>query len=426
MLNKNKQRELAYVVKIDKIEPIIGSDNCEAAIVGGWHIMTRKGTFKPNDYAIYFEIDSKVPATKEFEFLASKHYKVKTQKYTFGGKGNFISQGLLMSFSDFCDEEGKAPTWLINITNLIVARVAKEKDILEEPIFLTKELGVTYSVEEDNKRKNSIDKYKKMAQRHSQLFKNNAFIKWLYKKQWGKKLLFIFLGRKRDAKAAYWPQWVIKTDEERAQNLPQLFPSDGTEWFVTEKIDGSSTTFTMKKGKRGKYEFFVCSRNVCFDKPEKEEKLFYEKNIYIEMAIKYNIEKVLYELLYKTKGLSEFLDFVTIQGETYGAGVQKRDYHMKNVDFMAFNLIFGDKDSGIKRKNPRDMHDTLSKYNIPCVPILDEHFKLPDTVDEMIAYADGDSKIDGDYREGVVLRTLDGINSFKAVSNTYLLNKKGE
>ena len=46
MINpKTKQRELAYVVKIDRIEPIIGSDNCESAVVGGWHVMTRKGTF---------------------------------------------------------------------------------------------------------------------------------------------------------------------------------------------------------------------------------------------------------------------------------------------------------------------------------------------------------------------------------------------
>ena len=50
---------------------------------------------------------------------------------------------------------------------------------------------------------------------------------------------------------------------------------------------------------------------------------------------------------------------------------------------------------------------------------------LVTTPDEMIAYADGASVIDGDYREGVVLRTADGVNSFKAVSNTYLL-KKGE
>lgn len=402
MINPNtKQRELAYVVNIDRIEPIIGSDNCEAAVVGGWRVMTRKGTFQAGDKAVYFEIDSKVPETETFAFLAPKHYKVKTQKYTFGGKGLMISQGLLMSFEDF--------GWDINA--------------YEVGDFLTETLGVKYSVIEDNKRKASIDKYKRMAQRHAKLFKTNKLVKWLYARTWGKKLLFLFLGNKRDKKAAFWPSWVVKTDEERIQNLPQLFPPDDTEWFVTEKIDGTSTTFTMKKGKRGKYEFYVCSRNVCFDKPEKEEKLFYETNVYTEMAIKYDMEKVLHSLLYETKGLSENLDFVTIQGETYGKSVQKRDYHMDNIDFMAFNLIYGDKEFGAKRLNPREMADTLSKYNIPCVPILDEHFKLLDTIDEMIEYADGNSIIDGDYREGIVLRTYDATDSFKAVSNTYLINK---
>lgn len=402
MLNpKTKQRELAYVVNIDRIEPIIGSDNCEAAVVGGWRVMTRKGTFQAGDKAVYFEIDSKVPETETFAFLAPKHYKVKTQKYTFGGKGLMISQGLLMSFEDF--------GWDINA--------------YEVGDFLTETLGVKYSVVEDNKRKASVNKYKRMAQRHAKLFKTNKLVQWLYARTWGKKLLFLFLGNKRDKKAAFWPSWVVKTDEERIQNLPQLFPPDDTEWFVTEKIDGTSTTFTMKKGKRGKYEFYVCSRNVCFDKPEKKEKLFYETNVYTEMAIKYDMEKVLHSLLYETKGLSENLDFVTIQGETYGKSVQKRDYHMDNIDFMAFNLIYGDKEFGAKRLNPREMADTLSKYNIPCVPILDEHFKLLDTIDEMIEYADGNSIIDGDYREGIVLRTYDATDSFKAVSNTYLINK---
>lgn len=421
MLNpKTKQRELCYVVKIDAIEPIIGSDNCEAAIVGGWKVMTRKGTFKPGDLAVYFEIDSKVPETEIYAFLEKKHYKVKTQKYTFGGKGCFISQGLLMAFEDFY-ENGGMPAWQAELLFRINTGGTESPYGEHEP--LTEILGVTYAVAEDNKRKANIDKYKRMAQRYYKLFKTNKIVKWLYTKTWGKKLLFLLLGNKRDKKAAFWPSWVVKTDEERIQNLPQLFPPDETEWFVTEKIDGTSTTFTMKKGKRGKYEFYVCSRNVCFDKPEKEEKLFYETNVYTEMAIKYNMEKVLHSLLYETKGLSENLNFVTIQGETYGKSVQKRDYHMDNIDFMAFNLIYGDKEFGAKRLNPREMADTLSKYNIPCVPILDEHFKLLDTIDEMIEYADGNSVIDGDYREGIVLRTYDATDSFKAVSNTYLINK---
>lgn len=33
MLNKNNERELAYVVKVNEIKPITGSDNCECAVI---------------------------------------------------------------------------------------------------------------------------------------------------------------------------------------------------------------------------------------------------------------------------------------------------------------------------------------------------------------------------------------------------------
>lgn len=399
MLNKKGERELAYVVNIDAIEPIVGSDNCEAAVVGGWRIMVRKNTFIPGSIAVYFEIDSKLPETEQYEFLASKHYKVKTQKYTFGGKGLMISQGLLMSFADL--------GW--------------EIDQHKVGDFVTKELGVVYSVADDNKRKVTVNKYARMKQRNSKLFNKYKWLNKIYNKTWGKKILFFFLGNRRDAKAAFWPDWVVKTDEERVQNLPQLFPPDDTEWFVTEKIDGTSTTFTMKKGKRNKYEFYVCSRNVVFDKPDKQ--CFYETNVYTQMAEKYKLEEVLHSILYKED--NKDLLFVTIQGETYGKGIQQRDYHMDTIDLKVFNVIFGYKDGRTERLNPRLMTNFLAQYNLPCVPILDEHFKLPQTIDEMVAYAEGDSVVDGDYREGVVLRTYDGVNSFKAVSNFYLCSKYG-
>ena len=211
--------------------------------------------------------------------------------------------------------------------------------------------------------------------------------------------------------------WVSKTDEERCQNLPHLFPGDGTEWMVTEKIDGSSTTFTMK-GRGRKQEFYVCSRNVCFDTPEKAEKCYYESNIYLEMAEKYNIKEVLQEFLND----HDDLDFVTIQGETYGKNVQNRDYSINGHDFMAFNLIFGYKNGEVERFNPMIMTKILSNYDIPCVPVVHECYVLPATCEELLDYAASDtSKLDGGMREGIVLRTKDGKQSFKAVSNEFLL-----
>ena len=409
MLNANGERELVYVVTIDDIKPIEGRDRVECAVVGGWTVMVRKDQFKPGDLGIYFEIDSKVPAKEPFMFLEGKHFKIKTQKYK-TPNGQFWSQGLLMAAEDF--------GWRIVENGTAMAK--ENGDFFELGDFLTKELGVVYADPEDNSRKSksSVDKYQKMAQRMGKKFAKQPY-RWLMKRTWGKKLLFLFYGKKKDSKA--WPEWVVKTDEERVQNMPWIL-EDKSEWFATEKIDGTSTTFTMKGWGR-KREFFICSRNVCFNTPEKMAAgAWYDTNVYQEMAINYDIENVLAKLMeyFDSIGTSA-VDFVTLQGETYGAGIQKRDYSFSNHDFMAFNVIVKYKGEAPRRLNPREMTDLLTNYGIPCVPIVDEHFVMPDTVDELLAIATGASKVDGGMREGLVFRSADGVKSFKAVSNEFLM-----
>ena len=407
MLNKDNQRELAYVVIVDNVTPIDGYDRVELAHVGGWTIVVGKGEFKPGDPAIYFEIDSKLPEVEPFtnmEFLTKKHYKIKTQKMC-----KSYSQGLLMSAEQFgwyivpkCEPLYSTP--------YIVDNESHDHHIENESRFLTAALGVTYAEPSDNQRKAAAaDKYKRMAQRNGKLFSHQPF-RWLMKRTWGKKLLFIFFGKKKDKRG--WPAWVQKTDEERIQNIPWIL-TDKNEWIATEKIDGTSTTFTMKRRKGfKKNDFYICSRNVVFDKPDK--KCFYETNVYTEMAEKYHIEEKL------TKLLEEYpeAEWITIQGETYGEGIQKRDYSMKEHNFMAFNLIM----SNTGRWNSVDMAKKLIDYGIPSIPIVDEHFILPDTVDELLDYATGKSVVDGGMREGIVFRYKDGSKSFKAVSNEFLLH----
>ena len=70
----------------------------------------------------------------------------------------------------------------------------------DETRFLTRKLGVVYATEEDNKRKaNSVDKYKKMAQRHPNIFKNK-FVRKIMKYETGRKFMFIFFGKKKKDK----------------------------------------------------------------------------------------------------------------------------------------------------------------------------------------------------------------------------------
>ena len=283
----------------------------------------------------------------------------------------------------------------------------------DESRFLTKILGVIYAEVEDNQRKApSMDKYKKMAQRHPHIFKK-PFVRWLMKRNWGKKLMFFFFGKKKDKKNG-WPTWVSKTDEERVENMPWILNDKTKKWIATEKVDGSSTTFTMKRGKHNKFEFYVCSRNVCFDSVDKP--CYYDTNIYWEMAEKYHIFDVLKDILIDHP---EF-EWVTIQGETYGEGVQKNTYDIKGHDFMAFNLI----DSVNGRWNSRDMKTFLElNWNkVPCVPILHDGYTMPDTVEELREYVNSmPSVINNKMKEGIVFRTQDGIQSFKCVSPEYLL-----
>ena len=405
MLNSKNERELAYVVRVDDIKPIEGRDRVECAVVGGWTIMVRKGQFHPGSLGIYFEIDSQVPEKEPFMFLAQKKFKIKTQKYK-TPNGQFWSQGLLMAPEDF--------NWYMNDIRTAIIEMDATNDegyhaVDNESRFLTKRLGVTYAVAEDNARKSgSMDKYKKMAQRRPKLFAKKP-IRWLMRRNWGKKLLFVLFGKKKDKKNG-WPAWVKKTDEERVQNMPWILQNKEP-WIATEKIDGTSTTFTMKRGKFGKFDFYVCSRNVVFDKPDKT--CFYDSNVYLEMAEKYDIENALKDILKSNPKL----EWVTIQGETYGPGIQKRDYSATEHKFAAFNFIT----STEGRWNSLEAKELLAFYDIPWVPIIDKEFILPDTVEELLDIATDMSVIDGGMREGLVFRSLDGAQSFKAVSNEFLM-----
>lgn len=401
MLNSKNERELAYVVKINSIEPIVGSDNCEAAIVGGWRVMVRKGQFEPGDLAVYFEIDSKLPENDErFAFMARKNYKVKTQRYTFGGKGLMISQGLLMSAED------------LGWNKEYMTEFGDER-------FVTKELDVTYAVAEDNVRKGSGDpnqKYKAMGARHVKLAKTRWW-RWLMKREWGRKLLFKFFGKKKDNPRG-WPNhfpYIHKTDEERCENMPWILQNKEP-WIVTEKLDGTSCTYILERLKgRNKYEFYVLSRNVR--QKDETQACYHDHNIYWDLAFKYDIENKLKQYL----DVNQEMTYVCIQGEGVGS-VQGNPLKLKEDDLYVFNFI----DSMQGRYPSTIGREIIEKMGMQWVPILDEHFILPDDMETFKQMATAPSAVNpAVMREGIVLRQIADGMSFKNVSREYLLKHNG-
>lgn len=382
-----KERALAHIEEIAWIKPIDGADNIELIGVLGWVLIAKIDEFKVGDKAVFVEIDSKCPADDErFAFLEKKHYKVKTMKL---GKFKCFSQGLALPLTLFPE--------------------LSDRKLGDD---VTKELRITYSSEEDRKRKsNKIDpnaKYKAMAARHKEFF-SKPIIRKIMRYNIGRKLLFLFFGKKKDNPKQF-PSWIVKTDENRIENCPFYLESN-EEWVQTEKIDGTSCTYAVDRMKRGKnkFEFVVCSRNVR--QADRDQECYHDSNIYWELADKYNIEKVLSDY-----AIANNYDRVVLQGEGTGS-VQGNPYKLKDNRLFVFNLVV----EGI-RKGTQEMAKFCEENNLEHVPIINEHYKTPDTMEEIKLQADGFSIINPKVkREGFVYRSLDGQQSFKNVSREYLL-----
>lgn len=382
-----KERALAHIEEIAWIKPIDGADNIELIGVLGWVLIAKIDEFKVGDKAVFVEIDSKCPADDErFAFLEKKHYKVKTMKL---GKFKCFSQGLALPLTLFPE--------------------LSDRKLGDD---VTKELRITYSSEEDRKRKsNKIDpnaKYKAMAARHKEFF-SKPIIRKIMRYDIGRKILFLFFGKKKDNPKQF-PSWIVKTDENRIENCPFYLESN-EEWVQTEKIDGTSCTYAVDRMKRGKnkFEFVVCSRNVR--QADRDQECYHDSNIYWELADKYNIEKVLSDY-----AIANNYDRVVLQGEGTGS-VQGNPYKLTENRLFVFNLVV----EGI-RKGTREMAKFCDDNNLEHVPIINEHYKTPDTMEEIKLQADGFSIINPKVkREGFVYRSLDGQQSFKNVSREYLL-----
>lgn len=381
------ERALAHIEEIRAIDPIEGADKIEVATVLGWKVVIAKAdNFHVGDKVVYIEIDSKVPERPEFEFLRDRKFRVRTIRL----RGQY-SQGLIMPMS------------ILKGRNYSVGQ------------DVTKELGITYYVAEDNVRKAAKPpksmRYASMAARHQKLFKKPAF-RWLMRREWGRRILFVFFGKKKDKPRAFPTkfQFVHKTDETRIEALPHLigYPNP---LIVTEKLDGTSSTYILERKPRGKFEFYVTSRNVR--QLDEGQDCYHSYNIYWAMAHKYNIKQHLKDYLLSNPGL----EYVCIQGESVGH-VQGNPLQLDEDDLYIFNFIRSDKG----RLNSLEGAAIIESWGMKWVPLIVTDFYMPDDMEEFKLMADGKSVVNPKViREGLVLRDPTCDLSFKNVSRKFLL-----
>ncbi len=371
------ERKLASIQKIVDLQPIEGADKIEVATVLGWHIVVSKSeNHKVGDLICYIEVDSQCPETPMFEFLKDRKYRVRTIKLR-----KQVSQGLVIPLSAMPKGnyiEGQDVTKLLGITKYDPQAEAEAK-LMEE---------------EMRKNKNPIHKF-------------------LMKYKWYRKLYNKFKKPKKGG----FPSWISKTDETRIQSLSREFydivsknnTSQSIAFDSTEKLDGQSGTFFIKKYKKfgfiNSYEFGVCSRNLRI----KTE----NNSSYWTVARQYNIEDTLKSILKKYNANN-----IVLQGEICGEGIQGNKYHISGDGFYfaVFNLIIDG-----KKHRTCEIKEILKSYKIDTVPIIDTDVLLKDTIDEMVENSKGNSVFYKTKREGKVWRSTDCNTSFKVINPDFLL-----
>lgn len=358
-------RKLATIRQVTDIRPIQGADRIVVAQVDGWECVVQKDEFHVGDRIVYIEVDSIVPERPEFEFLRERKFRVRTIKL----RGQ-VSQGLVLPMTILPDGNWKIGD---DVTNVL-----------------------------------GIKKYDPQAQQEAMLAQKqpqkpkSKFAQFMMRFKWYRKL---FMKPKRKGG---FPDWIVKTDETRIQNLTTLFDierKNNTPFSVTEKVDGQSATYFLRKVSRRKYEFGVCSRNIRLGTPDNSS--------YWTVAKKYDIENVLKKLIgdYET---------IVLQGEICGNQIQGNKYHISGYEFFAFNLIYPNRKCGTA-----EIKDLLAPYGIKTVPILEEDKPLPDTIADLVEYSKGKSIVRKEQkREGVVMRNIQKNISFKVINPDFLLAEK--
>ena len=388
-------KPLAYIVKIKDIREIPGADRIELATVMDYTVVVKKNEYKPGDFGLYVEVDSVLPDDAEkfpfFEFLRDKKFKIKSMKL---GKFGVISQGILFKPSD------------IGLTNVKVGQDYTQQFKITEIVQDEEEAGLT-----NNKKK------------------DNWFIRKLMRYKWFRD------WRKRHNVSETWHEtFPGKSDEENVQKIyTEMYEKYANEeWVATEKLEGQNITIYTEEvnGLFGKTKRVgVCSRTRELNKN--------------------GTGKNFWDTVIREK-LDERIKAIPgewwCRGEHLGPGIQKNIYKLPRTTVRFFDFYrkeyYNDTKCGKERKfrwvklNFEESVAFAKQWNLPFVPVLDEHYKLPtggynekgvyvSGSDIMLQQSDKTTVFGNDLkhkREGFVLRLRNNYNvSFKVKNPNYSL-----
>jgi len=186
------------------------------------------------------------------------------------------------------------------------------------------------------------------------------------------------------------------------QNCLDILNTEIKNFYIAEKLDGSSVSYYKYKGMFG-----VCSRNLELSESEKNSQWLW--------ARKNNIENLLE-------------DGFAIQGEIVGEGINKNILKINGQQVYFFNIY------DIINRRYLDFDEFIKKIEcmgLQTVPIISKENDIPRNLNSLLRLAEGKSMINSKVeREGIVVRPMKEAKynnerfSFKVISNSYLLKNE--
>jgi len=319
-------RSMAVVNTIANVESIPEKDRI--VLYGfsenDWKIIDGKDTYKVGDLVVRIEVDSLLPVREEFEFLRSKCYTSKFDRFRIKALklGGVVSQGLLLNLSILPKGKYKSGD---DVTELL--------DILKME-----------DAEDASPKANGTSKLQ------------TPFIKFLMDHKLTRKLgkLLIKFKLRNHISGNFPSSTISKTDETILQNYKGLLTKhakDGS--YITLKCEGQSSTFLYKMKKKKPFAFFACSRNIAYPKDN--------DNNFWKMAKKYKLDEKLRKYFKDTGKV------LAIQCEVIGPGVQENIYKLKELEIRMFTAKDITNDILLTYSELIDLRDN---YDIPMVPVL--------------------------------------------------------
>ena len=285
------QNSVCYVGVIGEVKPIVGADNIEQVLVGGWNAITKKGEYQFGDKVVVATTDAVIPQPLS-DLMEVTNYLRKGQRVRTVKLRGVYSECLLIPFK-------------------YLAPKSLENNVNEGDDMMTI-LGIT---------------------------KYEPPVKTVQLSVGGRKI-----------KYHQNPNFKVYYKFPNQKNVPDMF-NDEDEVVITRKLHGTNARYGIVRKKKlslwdrvkmlfgnqwAAFEYVYGSHNV---EKGSDSQGFYDTDVWKTVANTYDIRGKLWAHVKDTYEPSVLTEGVVIYGEIYGAGMQKNyEYGLTDVKFAGFDV----------------------------------------------------------------------------------------